>query len=55
MVMENADDTETLSCGHSFHRECIGRWFKQKYRDDNNRWQLHDECPMCRGKDQREF
>lgn len=27
----------TLSCGHGFHSECIGTWFKQK-----------TECPICR-------
>jgi hypothetical protein len=27
----------TLSCGHSFHNNCIGPWFEQDHR-----------CPYCR-------
>ena len=27
-----------LECGHSYHRECIGRWNSVNFN-----------CPMCRG------
>ena len=30
----------TLSCGHSFHTDCIVSWFRQK----------KDTCPCCRNK-----
>ena len=32
-----------LSCQHSFHFNCIGKWFVQKILDD-----LDQECPCCR-------
>lgn len=31
--------TETLECGHRFHRKCIARWLNVKI-----------DCPMCRNK-----
>lgn len=36
-LSEVASDRSVLPCGHSFHSECIGEWFKHK-----------ESCPNCR-------
>lgn len=34
---QNTSVSKRLSCGHSFHIDCILRWFKES-----------DSCPVCR-------
>ena len=39
ICMESKSEKENmkLKCGHEFHRECIGNWFK-----------VNKTCPNCR-------
>jgi len=39
--IENTGDGVTIHCGHSFHKNCIHRWCKDKGKCT---------CPICRGE-----
>ena len=40
---DNNADSGTISCGHSFHFNCVMLWFGTQERT-----QGHTSCPMCR-------
>lgn len=37
-VLEDSDVVRRLSCRHTYHSECIVKWYMKK----------HDTCPLCK-------
>ena len=42
LLCQDKDKTiATTLCGHKFHKECLNKWYKQKYT-------YYQSCPLCR-------
>ena len=43
-MIKNDTKIQVLSCGHSFHKSCLSKWFEQ----DNTCNKVTHTCPYCR-------
>ena len=55
ICLENINDQETittLTCGHSFHKECIDEWIQSSASEvhniEENTVHIQWQCPLCR-------
>ncbi len=51
---EIESNKKKLNCNHTFHEECIKKWFKSPYADVDEPYKI-GSCPICRKESEELF